>query len=41
MLESLNKFLLRVSHQLPLAQFQAGIDLVEAGNKSVKVTLVP
>jgi len=30
-----------ISHQLPLAQFQAGIDLVEAGNKSVKVTLVP
>ncbi len=30
-----------VTHQLPLAQFQHGIDLVAAGNKSVKVTLKP
>jgi threonine dehydrogenase-like Zn-dependent dehydrogenase len=30
-----------VTHQLPLAQFQQGIDLVEAGNRSIKVTLTP
>ncbi len=30
-----------ISHQLPLADFQKGIDLVEAGDKSVKVTLKP
>ena len=30
-----------VTHQLPLAQFQQGIDLVEAGNQSIKVTLTP
>ena len=30
-----------VTHQLPLAQFQKGIDLVEAGNQSIKVTLTP
>jgi threonine dehydrogenase-like Zn-dependent dehydrogenase len=30
-----------ISHQLPLSDFQHGIDLVEAGDKSVKVTLKP
>ena len=30
-----------ISHQLPLQDFQQGIDLVAAGNKSVKVTLKP
>ena len=30
-----------ISHQLPLSDFQHGIDLVAAGNKSVKVTLKP
>lgn len=30
-----------VTHELPLADFQQGIDLVAAGNKSVKVTLRP
>jgi threonine dehydrogenase-like Zn-dependent dehydrogenase len=30
-----------ITHQLPLADFQRGIDLVAAGNKSVKVTLLP
>jgi threonine dehydrogenase-like Zn-dependent dehydrogenase len=30
-----------VTHQLPLADFQRGINLVEAGDKSVKVTLRP
>jgi threonine dehydrogenase-like Zn-dependent dehydrogenase len=30
-----------ISHELPLADFQHGIDLVEAGDKSVKVTLKP
>ena len=30
-----------VTHQLPLADFQRGIDLVEAGNRSIKVTLTP
>lgn len=30
-----------ITHQLPLSDFQQGIDLVAAGNKSVKVTLRP
>ena len=30
-----------ISHQMPLADFQKGIDLVAVGNKSVKVTLKP
>ncbi|MGI8459436.1 MAG: alcohol dehydrogenase catalytic domain-containing protein [Propionibacteriaceae bacterium] len=30
-----------VTHQLPLAQFQEGLDLVAAGDKSVKVSLIP
>jgi erythritol/L-threitol dehydrogenase len=30
-----------VTHQLPLASFQAGIDLVAAGDRSIKVTLTP
>jgi threonine dehydrogenase-like Zn-dependent dehydrogenase len=30
-----------ISHQLPLTDFQKGIDLVAAGNQSVKVTLKP
>ena len=30
-----------ISHQLPLDKFQEGIDLVAAGNRSVKVTLKP
>jgi threonine dehydrogenase-like Zn-dependent dehydrogenase len=30
-----------ISHQLPLEKFQEGIDLVAAGDKSVKVTLKP
>ncbi len=30
-----------VTHQLPLAQFQEGLDLVGAGDKSVKVSLIP
>lgn len=29
------------SHQLPLADFQRGLDLVGAGTESVKVTLIP
>ncbi len=29
------------SHQLPLADFQDGLDLVAAGDKSVKVSLIP
>ena len=29
------------SHQLPLRQFQDGLDMVAAGNKSVKVSLLP
>jgi threonine dehydrogenase-like Zn-dependent dehydrogenase len=29
------------THQLPLAQFQEGLDLVAAGDKSVKVSLIP
>ena len=30
-----------VTHELPLAEFQKGIDLVESGEKSIKVTLRP
>jgi len=30
-----------VTHQLPLADFQRGIDLVKAGDQSVKVALLP
>src|SRR5262249_8521631 len=30
-----------ITHQLPLARFQEGIDLVGAGDRSVKVTLMP
>jgi threonine dehydrogenase-like Zn-dependent dehydrogenase len=30
-----------VTHQLPLAEFQQGINLVAAGNRSIKVTLTP
>ncbi len=30
-----------VTHRLPLAQFQEGIDLVGAGDRSIKVTLTP
>ena len=30
-----------VTHQLPLEQFQKGLDLVAAGDKSVKVSLIP
>jgi threonine dehydrogenase-like Zn-dependent dehydrogenase len=30
-----------VTHQLPLSAFQEGIDLVGAGDRSVKVTLTP
>jgi len=30
-----------VTHQMPLASFQEGIDLVGAGDRSIKVTLVP
>ena len=30
-----------VTHQLPLEQFQEGLDLVAAGDKSVKVSLIP
>lgn len=30
-----------ITHRLPLSSFQAGIDLVEAGDRSIKVTLVP
>lgn len=29
------------SHQLPLADFQKGLDLVASGNESVKVSLIP
>jgi threonine dehydrogenase-like Zn-dependent dehydrogenase len=29
------------THQLPLAQFQEGLDMVAAGDKSVKVSLIP
>ena len=29
------------SHQLPLQEFRAGLDLVGRGAESVKVTLIP
>ena len=29
------------THQLPLEQFQEGLDLVAAGDRSVKVSLIP
>jgi threonine dehydrogenase-like Zn-dependent dehydrogenase len=29
------------THQLPLADFQHGLDLVASGQESIKVTLVP
>jgi erythritol/L-threitol dehydrogenase len=29
------------THQLPLAEFQKGLDLVASGKESIKVTLVP
>jgi len=29
------------THQLPLERFQEGLDMVAAGDKSVKVTLIP
>ncbi len=30
-----------VTHQLPLAEYQKGIDLVGTGGQSIKVTLTP
>jgi threonine dehydrogenase-like Zn-dependent dehydrogenase len=30
-----------ITHRLPLSSFQEGFNLVEAGNRSIKVTLVP
>jgi threonine dehydrogenase-like Zn-dependent dehydrogenase len=30
-----------ITHHLPLAAFQEGIDLVKAGDRSIKVTLEP
>ena len=30
-----------MTHELPLADFHAGMDLVAAGTESVKVTLTP
>jgi threonine dehydrogenase-like Zn-dependent dehydrogenase len=30
-----------VTHQMPLASFQEGIDLVASGQQSIKVTLRP
>jgi threonine dehydrogenase-like Zn-dependent dehydrogenase len=30
-----------VTHQLPLAEFQRGLDLVASGKESVKVSLIP
>jgi threonine dehydrogenase-like Zn-dependent dehydrogenase len=30
-----------VTHRLPLARFQEGLDLVASGQSSVKVALVP
>ncbi len=30
-----------VTHQLPLSDFQAGMDLVAAGDSSIKVSLTP
>jgi hypothetical protein len=29
------------THQLPLEKFQEGLDMVAAGDKSVKVSLIP
>ena len=29
------------THQLPLAEFQEGLDLVASGTESIKVTLIP
>ncbi len=29
------------THQLPLAEFQEGLDLVADGKKSIKVSLIP
>ena len=29
------------THQLPLAEFQKGLDLVASGKESVKVSLIP
>ena len=29
------------THQLPLAEFQKGLDLVSSGTESVKVSLIP
>jgi threonine dehydrogenase-like Zn-dependent dehydrogenase len=29
------------THQLPLADFQKGLDMVSAGNESIKVSLIP
>ncbi|HEY0238067.1 MAG TPA: erythritol/L-threitol dehydrogenase, partial [Friedmanniella sp.] len=29
------------THQLPLTQFQQGLDLVATGKESIKVTLIP
>jgi len=29
------------SHQLPLSEFQKGLDLVASGKESVKVSLIP
>jgi threonine dehydrogenase-like Zn-dependent dehydrogenase len=30
-----------ITHQMPLASFQEGIDLVASGDRSIKVTLMP
>ena len=30
-----------VTHQLPLAEFQKGLDLVSSGTESIKVSLIP
>jgi hypothetical protein len=29
------------THQLPLARFQQGLELVSGGQESIKVTLIP
>jgi threonine dehydrogenase-like Zn-dependent dehydrogenase len=29
------------THQLPLADFQKGLDMVSAGHQSIKVSLIP
>jgi erythritol/L-threitol dehydrogenase len=29
------------THQLPLAEFQRGLDLVSSGKESIKVSLIP